>query len=88
MVFFGSLKEYSILGNELKEKVVIKIKVSDESLPGFYFLERGRLVKNMQKEAERHKFPRVQRYLWVTLSNKGGMKLGKYAIVLTAKRYD
>ncbi len=34
LVIFGFLKEYSILGNELKEKVVIKIKVSDESLLG------------------------------------------------------
>jgi hypothetical protein len=25
------LKEYSILGNELKEKFIIKIKMSDES---------------------------------------------------------
>lgn len=35
-VFSGFSKEYSILGNELKENIIIKIKISDERLVGFY----------------------------------------------------
>jgi hypothetical protein len=31
LVFSAFLKEYSILGNELKEKFIIKIKMSDEA---------------------------------------------------------
>jgi hypothetical protein len=38
LVFPGYLKEYSIVGNYLKEKIVIKIKMSAESLLGFYSL--------------------------------------------------
>jgi len=30
LVFSGFLKEYSIVGNYLKEKIVIKINMSDE----------------------------------------------------------
>src|SRR4030043_2244557 len=37
--FLGFLKEYSIVGIFLKEKFVIKIKMSDESLLGFYYHE-------------------------------------------------
>jgi len=36
--FSGFLKKYSIVGIFLKEKFVIKIKMSDESLLGFYSL--------------------------------------------------
>jgi hypothetical protein len=36
--FSGFLKEYSIVGIFLKEKFIIKIKISDESLLGFYYL--------------------------------------------------
>jgi len=36
--FLGFLKKYSIVGIFLKEKFVIKNKMSDESLLGFYSL--------------------------------------------------
>ena len=39
-VFFGLLKEYSIVRNYLKEKIVIKINMSDE--------KRGRLISEGQ----------------------------------------
>jgi hypothetical protein len=36
LAFSGFFKEYSTVGIFLKEKIVIKIKMSDESLLGFY----------------------------------------------------
>jgi len=40
LVFSGFLKEYSIVGNYLKEKIVIKINMSDE--------KRVRLISDRQ----------------------------------------